>query len=38
MSRLSALLALWWPCALVLVPFAVALLFLLIRLGAANVG
>ena len=38
MSWLSALLAGWWPCALVLAPFAVALLSLLIRWGAANAG
>jgi hypothetical protein len=38
MSRLSALLAAWCPCALVLAPFAVAALSLLIRWGAADVG
>jgi hypothetical protein len=38
MSRLSALLAAWWPCAPVLVPSAVALLSLLIRWGDADVG
>lgn len=38
MSRLSALLAAWWPCALVLVPSVVALLSLLIRWGAADAG
>lgn len=42
MSRLSALLAAWWPWALglafVLAPFAVAVLSLLIRWGAADAG
>lgn len=38
MSRLFALLAAWGPCALVLVPFVVALLALLIRWGGADAG
>jgi len=38
MTRLSVLLAAWWPCALVLAPFAVAVLSLLIRWGAADAG
>ena len=38
MTRLSVLLAAWWPCALVLAPFAVAVLSLLIRWGAADGG
>lgn len=38
MSRLSALLTAWWPCALVLVPSAVALLVLLFRWGGAYAG
>ncbi len=37
MKRLSVLAALW-PCALVLVPFVVAVLSLLIGWGAAYVG
>lgn len=38
MNRLPALLAAWWPCALVLAPFAVAVLSPLIRWGAADAG
>lgn len=38
MSRLCAMLAAWWPCALVLAPFAVAVLLLLIRWGVADAG
>jgi hypothetical protein len=38
MTRLSALLAVWWPCALVLAPFAAAVLSLLIRWGGADAG
>ena len=38
MTRLSALLAAWWPCALVLTPFAVSLAALLIRWGCADAG
>ena len=38
MNRLYALLAAWWPCALVLAPFAVAVLLLLIRWGCADAG
>lgn len=38
MTRLSALLASWWPCALVLTPFAVAVVSLMICWGAADAG
>ena len=38
MRRLCALLAAWWPCALVLMPFAVFLAALLIRWGCADAG
>ena len=38
MSRLSALLAVWWPCALVLASFAVSLAALLIHWGCARAG
>ena len=38
MRRLCALLAAWWPCALVLTPFAVSLAALLICRGCADVG
>ena len=36
--RLCDLLVAWWPCALVLTPFAVTLAALLIRWGCANGG
>lgn len=36
MSRLSALLAAWWPCALVLAPPALVLLSVLIRWGGTD--
>ena len=38
MSRPSALLAVWWPCLLVLTPNAVALVSMLIRWGVADAG
>ena len=38
MSRLFALLAACWPCALVLTPFVVSLAALLIRWGCADAG
>lgn len=38
MTRLPALLAAWGPCAVVLAPFAVTVLSLLIRWGAADAG